>query len=127
MTVIREATGRGADRRGSRAEEVAAKELVAEGWVVRARRLRTPAGEIDLIAERDGLLAIVEVKTRPTLAAAAGALAPRQRARLLAAAEIALAAHPDWGRAGVRFDVMLVDGNGVVRRIADAFRQEEQT
>ena len=27
-----------------------------------------------------------------------------------------------WGAAGVRFDVMLVDRTGQVRRVADAFR-----
>lgn len=89
-----------------------------------ARRLRTKAGEIDLVAERGGLLAIVEVKARPTLAGAAGSLGLKQRARLLAAAEIALAEHPDWGKNGVRFDVLLVDAAGSVRRIEDAFRLE---
>ena len=88
------------------------------------RRLRTPAGEVDLIAERDGLLAIIEVKRRARLAHAALALGPKQRARLIAAAEILLAEHPDWGQAGVRFDVLLVDAHGAVRRIADAFRLE---
>lgn len=92
---------------------------------MRARRLRTAAGEIDLVAERDGLLAFVEVKSRPTLAGAAWSLGPRQRARLLASAEIALAEHPEWGRAGIRFDVLLVDAGGAVRRIKDAFRAEE--
>lgn len=98
--------------------------LVAEGWEVLARRLRTAAGEVDLVAERAGLLALIEVKRRPTLADAAAALGPRQRARLLAAAEIILGEHLEWGRAGVRFDVLLVDRVGQVRRIADAFRQE---
>lgn len=88
------------------------------------QRLRTKAGEIDMAAEKDGLLAILEVKARPTLADAAYALSARQRARLLSAAEALLAEHPDWGRAGVRFDVLLVDTAGRVRRIADAFRQE---
>lgn len=87
--------------------------------------MRTAAGEIDIVAERDGLLAFIEVKARPDLATAATALGPRQRARLLAAGEIALADHPGWGRCGVRFDVLLVDGAGRVRRIADAFRLEE--
>ena len=89
-----------------------------------ARRLRTKAGEVDAIAERDGVLAFIEVKARPDLARAAWALSAKQQARLLAAAEIVLAEHPDWGRAGVRFDVLLVDPAGRVRRIADAFRQE---
>jgi putative endonuclease len=91
---------------------------------VLARRLRTQAGEIDLVAEREGLLAFIEVKARPELGAAALALAPRQRTRLLAAAEIALASNPGWGRAGIRFDLLLVDRDGRVRRIADAFRHE---
>jgi putative endonuclease len=96
--------------------------LAAEGWEVVARRLRTPAGELDLVAERDGLLAFVEVKARPTLTDAALALGARQRGRLMAAAECFLAANPGRGLAGVRFDVVLVDAGGRVRRIADAFR-----
>ncbi len=114
--------GRRAQASGIAAEAAAAAALAAEGWTLLARRLRTGAGELDLVAERDGVLAIVEVKRRPTLTAAAEALGVRQRARLLAAAEALLAAQPDWGRAGVRFDVMLVDAAGRVRRIADAFR-----
>ena len=124
LTGIRAARGRAAQRSGVDAEAVAEAALVAEGWEVLARRMRTAAGEIDLVAECAGLLALVEVKRRPTLADAAAALGPRQQARLLAAAEIVLGEHPEWGRAGVRFDVLVVDGTGRVRRIADAFRQE---
>jgi len=111
-----------AEARGRAAEARAAAALEREGWTILARRLRTEAGELDLIAERDGLLTFVEVKARPRLAEAAAALTPRQRARLIAAAEAWLAAHPGHGAAGVRFDVMLVAANGAVRRIADAFR-----
>ncbi len=86
--------------------------------------MRTAAGELDLIAERDGLLAIIEVKARPTLSGAAVALTERQRRRLVAAAEIVLAEHPNWGANGVRFDLLVVDAAGAVRRISDAFRME---
>ncbi len=79
------------------------------------------------MAERAGLLALVEVKARPDLAAAAASLGPRQRARLIAAAEIIVADHPAWGSAGIRFDVMLVDAAGRVRRVADAFRIGDAT
>ena len=113
-----------ADRRGRHAEDRAAAALGAEGWVVLARRARTPAGEIDLVAERDGLLAFVEVKARATLTDAAFALGATQRGRLLRAGEWWLGANPARGAAGVRFDVVLVDGQGRVRRIADAFRLE---
>jgi putative endonuclease len=91
---------------------------------VLARRFRTEAGEIDIIAAQPDLLAIIEVKARRTLTDAALALSARQRGRLIAAADIALAEHPEWAREGMRFDLMLVDSTGTVRRIADAFRLE---
>lgn len=120
----RAARGRTAQARGVTAEQAACAALERDGWTVLARRLRTAAGEIDVVAERDGLLAFIEVKARPDLLTAAAALGPRQRARLLAAGEIALAGNPGWGHAGVRFDVLLVDDAGRVRRVADAFRSE---
>ena len=117
--------GRRAYASGQDAEALAAAALTAEGWFILAQRLRTEAGEIDLIAEREGLLAFIEVKARPSLAEAAFALGPRQRARLVAAAEAWLAANPGHGTAGMRFDVMLVAADGTIRRIADAFRIED--
>jgi len=121
---IRQVRGRHAHADGLAAEQAACAALAAEGWTILARRARTPAGEIDIVAESDGLLAFIEVKRRASLAGAALALSPRQRARLLAAAEILLAGNPGWGRAGMRFDVILVDTAGRLRRIADAFRDE---
>jgi len=120
----RAALGQRAQAQGVGAETLACAALLADGWSIRGRRLRTPAGEVDIVAERDGLLAFVEVKRRPTLAEAAASLGARQRARLLAAAEIVLVANPGWGAAGVRFDVLVVDDAGQVRRIVDAFRLE---
>lgn len=120
----RQQRGRRAHARGIDTEAAASAALTRDGWIVHARRIRTASGEIDLVAEKDGLLAIVEVKSRPTLADAAAALTARQRARLIGAAEILLAEHPEWGMNGVRFDVIVVDAAGAVRRIADAFRAE---
>lgn len=74
------------------------------------------------MAARPGLLAFIEVKRRRTLADAALALGPRQRARLLAAAECWLAAHPAQTADAVRFDVIVIDAKGAARRVADAFR-----
>ncbi len=123
-SITRQRRGHIAYRRGLEAEQRAASCLRDDGWLVLAERLRTAAGEIDLVAERDGLMALIEVKARDTLAGAAYSLQPRQQARLVAAAEIAMAEHPEWGPAGIRFDVMLVDRGGCVRRISDAFRAE---
>jgi putative endonuclease len=122
MPTIRSRRGYAADRRGRSAETAAGQALERDGWVILARRLRTPAGEIDMVVEKDGLLAIVEVKARPTLSDAAVSLSARQQARLVAATDIVLATYPHWGKQGVRFDLLLVDAAGLVRRITDAFR-----
>lgn len=114
--------GKRAQASGLRAEAAACAALCADDWTILGQRLRTAAGEIDIVAERAGLLAIVEVKHRPSLTGAAEALSLRQQRRLMLAAEILLGENPGWGREGVRFDVMLVDAEGTVRRIADAFR-----
>lgn len=118
------ARGQLAHALGLGAEAAARAALERDGWTIHAQRLRTKVGEVDIVAERAGLLAIVEVKSRPSLAEAAAALTVRQQARLLAACDIILAENPGWGAKGVRFDVLLVDQAGQVRRIADAFRLE---
>ena len=121
---LRRRTGTRAHALGMNAEDAACAALVRDGWVVLGRRMRTEAGELDVLAEKDGVLAVVEVKARPKLADAAAALPRRQQARLLAAAEIVLGQHPEWGVNGVRFDLLVVDAAGAVRRISDAFRVE---
>jgi Holliday junction resolvase-like predicted endonuclease len=35
-----------------------------------------------------------------------------------------LAEHPDWGAAGVRFDVFMVDRTGRIDQIEDAIRED---
>jgi len=106
------------------AEDAACAALAGGGWTVLARRVRTAAGEVDVVAEKAGLVAFIEVKRSATLAGAAHVLSPRPRGRLMRGAEILLGEHPGWGLEGARFDVMLVDAQGTVRRIADAFRLE---
>jgi putative endonuclease len=114
--------GQAAYASGIAAEEAACAALIADGWTILARRLRTKAGEVDAVAEKAGILSIIEVKSRPTLAEAAVALTARQQSRLAGACEIILGEHPDWGVKGVRFDILVVSQAGKVRRIADAFR-----
>lgn len=117
--------GTQAYRTGIAAEEAACAALRADGWTILGRRLRTAAGEVDIVARRDDLLVFAEVKARPTLADAALALSSRQRARLLLAGEILLGDNPAWRTAALRFDVLVVDAAGTVRRIRDAFRAGE--
>ena len=65
-----------AEKRGRRAEQLAALLLMAKGWRIVARRRRMPMIEVDLVARRGAMLAVVEVKRRATLDAAVCALTP---------------------------------------------------
>lgn len=121
----RNAAGQRAHQLGLASEAAAESALRRDGWSILGRRVRTRSGEIDIVAEKNGILAFLEVKARQTLADAAYSLSSSQCRRLLNAADQLLADHPEWGRSGVRFDVLLVDRGGRVRRIVDAIRREE--
>ena len=98
----------GAYRRGHRSEWLAAAALMAKGYRIVARRYRTRLGEIDLIARRGNLVAIVEVKARPTLAAAMDAIGGMSERRIEAAADMWLARQRDYARLSMRFDMVAV-------------------
>jgi putative endonuclease len=59
---------------------------MARGWRIVARRRQLPMIEVDIVARRGAVLAVVEVKYRPTLDAALSALTPQAASRLQAAA-----------------------------------------
>jgi len=109
-------------RLGLKAEALCRLALALKGWHLLGRRVRTGLGEIDLIARRGSIIAIIEVKARPTLAQAAEAIQPRQQARLARAAAAWLARHPRWQALSLRFDAMLVTPGAWPRHIEDAWR-----
>jgi putative endonuclease len=115
---------RQAERRGRIAEWLSLWHLRARGWRIVARGWRCPAGEIDIIARRGRVLAIVEVKSRGDLGVAATALAPRQRRRIARAAEAFLAARPDLAGLDLRFDLMLVARRRLPRHWPGAWRTD---
>lgn len=53
---------------GRRGEDLAAAWLQRHGYTILERNWRRPCGELDLIAERDGEIVGVEVKTRSSAA-----------------------------------------------------------
>jgi putative endonuclease len=108
-------------RTGLSAESRAAAFLIAKGYRILARRFRTPHGEIDLVARRRNLIAFVEVKARENLDDAAYAVTPRQQARIIAAAQIWLMAHPEHDSYDLRFDAMLVAPRRLPRHVMAAF------
>ena len=112
-------------RLGLDAEAKAAWMLRAKLYAILARRWRCRAGEIDLIARRGRTLVFVEVKARADETAAIEAVGPRSRARILAAADLFVAANPAYVDFDRRFDIaVVVPGRWPVHRV-DAFRGDD--
>ncbi|MGB5094037.1 MAG: YraN family protein [Parvibaculum sp.] len=118
----RQTRGQQAHRLGHRAEWLACLWLLLKGYRIRARRYKTHAGEIDIIASRGGLIAFVEVKARPDHHAALEALSPRQQQRLLRAAALYMATRRADADLIWRFDMILITPWRWPRHIADAWR-----
>ncbi len=108
-------------RTGISAESRAAAFLIAKGFRIFARRWRSPVGEIDIIARRRSLLIFVEVKARAHEDDAAWSVTERQRARIVAAAEVWLAQNADDRIRDIRLDAMLVSPRRIPRHIPAAF------
>ena len=111
---------RAAEAAGRKAERLAGWWLRLRGWEVVDRRVRTPVGEVDLVARREGLVAFVEVKARATVAELDHAIDERRLARVAAAAELLM---PRFAAAGedVRIDVILLAPGAPPRHIENAW------
>ena len=109
-------------RRGRVSELVAAALLMAKGYRILGRRVRTPYGEIDLIAARGKRLAFVEVKRRGTRLEAEAAVVPRQAGRIARAAEFWVARHPRYRDHERGLDVVFVTAARLPAHIPDALQ-----
>jgi len=112
--------GAQARRSGRAAEVVAALWLMAAGWRILAMRLKTQGVEIDILARRGDVLAVVEVKARATLAEALEAVGWAQRRRLRRAAE-AMATRPGLSGLAIRLDLIAMAPRRLPRHIPDAW------
>lgn len=78
-------------KRGHLAEQLAAIFLMLKGYTIVARRYKTQAGEIDLIAKKKNVTIFCEVKARKTTEAALLSLSSKQKIRIRNAAEYYMA------------------------------------
>lgn len=106
---------------GRRAETFAALLLMAKGYRILGFRLASPLGEIDLLAVRGPVLAVVEVKRRTTLEAALDAVSHTQRERLRRAAAKIAASRPALKDAAIRLDLIALAPGRWPRHIPDAW------
>ncbi len=122
MSGARQARGAAARLSGRRGEVVAALWLLAKGYRILGFRLKTPQGEIDLLAKRGRVLAVVEVKRRASLLAALEAVRADQRDRLRRAGAGLAASRPALRGATVRLDLIALAPGQLPRHIPDAWK-----
>lgn len=115
-------TRRAAYRHGHVAELAAAVLLTLKGYRLIARRYKTPLGEIDLIVKRGRLIAFVEVKARASIREGVEAVGPAAERRIVAAADLWLAKHPDAAGLDLRYDIVAVAPWRIPEHLPDAFR-----
>jgi putative endonuclease len=113
---------------GLQAEKIARLWLRLKGYRILAERLKTPYGEIDIVAKRGAWVAIVEVKARPTLRECIEAVSPRQQARIMQAANSLLAFPSKLARelngleTNLRFDLIAIRPYRLPHHMMDAWR-----
>lgn len=113
---------RRAERAGRFAETLAAMYLMVKGYRILDRRVKTPLGEIDLVARRGNILAIIEVKSRATLDQGVEAVSARQQVRIIRGTQSYLTSHPSLAALTIRFDILAVTGRLSFRHVLNAWQ-----
>jgi len=121
VSEVRRQRGLAARLAGRRGEVISALWLMLKGYRILGFRLRTPLGEIDLLAQKKDVLAVVEVKLRTSLDAALDAVTVRQRERLRRAAQTLAARRPALAAASVRLDLIALAPGRWPRHVPDAW------
>lgn len=119
--------GFGTSQRGAEAERLAQRHLERQGLKLVARNWRCPGGELDLVMRERDMLVMVEVRkrTRSDYGDAFESVNGRKRGRLVRAARMFLAGHPEYARSPVRFDVVAVDAADQLEWLQAAFVTED--
>ena len=117
----RRLAGRMAYLAGEAAEHCVAREYERRGYRVARRRWRGPGGEIDLIIRSRDALVFVEVKKARDFDRARLALSPRQMQRIARTAEEYVGGEPCGSLTDMRFDLAMVDAEGRVEILENAF------
>ena len=102
----RQALGSKAFHQGHVSEWIAAAFMMLKGYQILGFRLKGRGGEIDILARRGRILAVVEVKRRATMEAALTALTPDQHQRLLASGRAVLHGRPSLAGHQLRIDMV---------------------
>ncbi|MDD3981248.1 MAG: YraN family protein [Spirochaetales bacterium] len=108
---------------GRTGEERVASLLLSEGWSLLERNYRAGRGEIDIIAERDGLIAFIEVKRWKAFDCSAleKALNADKTRRIIETSKIYLSTYRKYKNRRIRYDVIFLFRDGIPMRFEGAF------
>ena len=118
--------GRRARKRGHLLEYVALVHLMLKGYRILGFRLKTPRGEIDILAQKGQRLAIVEVKSRTTLEAAVESVSATQQERLWQAGLALQARRPRLDSLDLNIDLYTLCPGQWPRHAINAFEKIER-
>lgn len=90
------------------AEKIVLLYLFLKGYKILFWRYKTYFGEIDIIAKKGKMLAIIEVKARKSKAQIDEILSPKQISRIKNAVEFFLVKKPEFRSYIIRFDFVFV-------------------
>ena len=110
-----------AERRGRRGEWLAALALRLKGYRILAKRYRAHSGEVDIIARRGDLVAMVEVKARKSAEEALHAVTVPAQRRIESAGDQWLSRQPDAARLSIRYDIVAIVPRRWPRHFPDAW------
>ena len=108
-------------RHGQWSEHLAAIFLRLKGYRILARNFRAKSGEIDIIARKGDLVAIVEVKARRDTRQSVDAVSVTSQRRIANAANWWLSRQGDAARLSLRFDIVAVRPFAIPVHLEDAF------
>lgn len=108
---------------GTEKETMAAEFLKQKGYRILEMNYRCRQGELDIVAQKEDVLVIVEVKFRSGSACGdpAEAVDGRKQRKICRVTLDYLMRHPQYQEKPCRFDVVCVYGDGKIRQIEDAF------
>lgn len=108
---------------GTEKEAMAAEFLKHQGYRILEMNYRCRQGELDIVAHKDDMLVIAEVKFRSGSVCGdpAEAVDVRKQRKICRVTLDYLMRHPQYNEKPCRFDVICIYGDGQIRHIKDAF------
>ncbi len=109
--------------RGEAGEQQALDFLLARGLKLVTRNFRARGGELDLVMDDGGTIAVIEVRARSRTrhGHAAETVDARKQRRIILATQTFLAAHPQFAQSPLRFDIVALDADAPPEWLQGAF------